>query len=54
MEELYRFGLLVPPWCHLPHNCRIDKDGYPMLVPGATTEEHRTHPGGRCNIIGHQ
>ena len=49
-EELYRFGLLVPPGCRLPHDWKLDKDGYPRRGPGATAEEKRT--GGRNNIAG--
>ncbi|KAF7052352.1 hypothetical protein CFC21_060463 [Triticum aestivum] len=49
-EELYRFGLLVPLGCRLPHNWKLDKDGYPRRGPGATAEEKRT--GGRNNIAG--
>ncbi|KAF7062650.1 hypothetical protein CFC21_069225 [Triticum aestivum] len=48
-EELYRFGLLVPPGCRLPDR-KLDKDGYPRRGPGATAEEKRT--GGRNNIAG--
>ncbi|KAM3315882.1 hypothetical protein ACQJBY_034173 [Aegilops geniculata] len=49
-EELYRFGLLVPPGCRLSHDWKLDKDGYPRRGPGATAEEKRT--GGRNNIAG--
>ncbi|VAI23400.1 unnamed protein product [Triticum turgidum subsp. durum] len=49
-EELYRFGLLVPPGCRLPHDWKLGKDGYPRCGPGATAEEKRT--GGRNNIAG--
>ncbi|VAI41402.1 unnamed protein product [Triticum turgidum subsp. durum] len=49
-EELYRFGLLVPPGCRLSHDWKLDKDGYPRRGPGATAEEKRT--GGRINIAG--
>ncbi|KAF7035957.1 hypothetical protein CFC21_046736 [Triticum aestivum] len=49
-EELYRFGLLVPPGCRLLHNWKLDKDGYPRRGPDATAEEKRT--GGRNNIAG--
>ena len=49
-EELHRFGLLVPPGCRLPHDWKLDKDGYPTRGPGATAEEKRT--GGRNNIAG--
>lgn len=49
-EELHRFRLLVPPGCRLPHDWKLDKDGYPRRGPGATAEEKRT--GGRNNIAG--
>ncbi|VAH04263.1 unnamed protein product [Triticum turgidum subsp. durum] len=49
-EELHRFGLLVPPGCRLPHDWKLDKDGYPTRGPGATAEEKRT--SGRNNIAG--
>ncbi|KAF6999998.1 hypothetical protein CFC21_015959 [Triticum aestivum] len=49
-EELYRFGILVPPGCRLPHDWKLDKDGYTTRGPGATAEEKRT--GGRNNIAG--
>ncbi|VAI58870.1 unnamed protein product [Triticum turgidum subsp. durum] len=49
-EELDRFGLLVPPGCRLPHDWKLDKDGFPRRGPGATAEEKRT--GGRNNIAG--
>ncbi|XBI40052.1 hypothetical protein VPH35_124709 [Triticum aestivum] len=49
-EELYRFGLLVLPGCRLPHDWKLDKDGYPRRGPGATAEEKWT--GGCNNIAG--
>ncbi|XBH76558.1 hypothetical protein VPH35_103174 [Triticum aestivum] len=49
-EELHRFGLLEPPGCRLPHDWKLDKDGYPTRGPGATAKEKRT--GGRNNIVG--
>ncbi|KAE8817985.1 hypothetical protein D1007_04343 [Hordeum vulgare] len=51
-EELYRFGLLVPPGCHLAKPWRISKDGYVMQGDPATAEELCTHRGGRYNIRG--
>ncbi|KAM3258702.1 hypothetical protein ACQJBY_050473 [Aegilops geniculata] len=49
-EELYRYGLVVPPGCRLAQGWHLDKDGYPRRGPGATAEEKRT--GGRNNIAG--
>ncbi|KAI4984518.1 hypothetical protein ZWY2020_017148 [Hordeum vulgare] len=45
-EELYGYGLLVPPGCRLAKPWRICKDGYP------TPEQLRVHPVGRYNIHG--
>nr|AAK20739.1 PST19 [Triticum aestivum] len=49
-EELYRFGVLVPPGCRLPLDWKLDKDGYTTRGPSTTAEEKRT--GSRCNIVG--
>ncbi|KAI5003382.1 hypothetical protein ZWY2020_030542 [Hordeum vulgare] len=51
-EELYRYGLLVPPGCRLAKPWRINKDGYATQGDPATAEELRTHRGGRYNIRG--
>ncbi|KAI4980206.1 hypothetical protein ZWY2020_020691 [Hordeum vulgare] len=51
-QELYNFGLLVPPGCRLAKPWRICKDGYPMLDNPATPEQLRVHPGGRYNTRG--
>ncbi|KAI4988360.1 hypothetical protein ZWY2020_029990 [Hordeum vulgare] len=51
-EELYDYGLLVPPGCRLAKPWRICKDGYPTLDNPATPEQLRVHPGGRYNIRG--
>ncbi|KAI4998659.1 hypothetical protein ZWY2020_054001 [Hordeum vulgare] len=51
-KELHRYALVVPPRCWLAKPCKIDKDGYTMLGPGATMEERRNHRGDRCNIYG--
>ncbi|KAI5021804.1 hypothetical protein ZWY2020_058534 [Hordeum vulgare] len=51
-EELYRFGLLVPPGCRLAKPWRINKDGFTTQGDPATAEELRTHCGGRYNIHG--
>ncbi|KAI4986458.1 hypothetical protein ZWY2020_019088 [Hordeum vulgare] len=51
-QELYRFGLLVPPGCRLAKPWMICKDGYPTLDNPATPEQLRVHPGGRYNIRG--
>ncbi|KAI4977509.1 hypothetical protein ZWY2020_059646 [Hordeum vulgare] len=51
-QELYGFGLLVPPGCRLAKPWRICKDGYPTLDNPATPEQLRVHPGGRYNTRG--
>ncbi|KAE8775428.1 hypothetical protein D1007_52043 [Hordeum vulgare] len=48
-QELFNFGLLVPPGCRLAKPWRICKDGYPTLTNPATPEQLRVHPGGRYN-----
>ncbi|KAI4982057.1 hypothetical protein ZWY2020_022549 [Hordeum vulgare] len=48
-QELYNFGLLVPPGCRLAKPWRICKDGYPTLDNPATPEQLRVHPGGCYN-----
>ncbi|KAI5021391.1 hypothetical protein ZWY2020_058121 [Hordeum vulgare] len=49
-EELYRFGLLVPPGYRRAKPWRINKDGYSTQGDPTTAEELRTHRGGRYNI----
>ncbi|KAI4996039.1 hypothetical protein ZWY2020_041137 [Hordeum vulgare] len=51
-QELFNFGLLVPPRCRLAKPWRICKDGYPTLTNPATPEQLRVHPGGRYNTHG--
>ncbi|KAE8786191.1 hypothetical protein D1007_39975 [Hordeum vulgare] len=51
-EELYRYGLLVPPGCRLAKPWQINKNGYATQGNPATAEELRTHRGGRYNIRG--
>ncbi|KAI4993430.1 hypothetical protein ZWY2020_007743 [Hordeum vulgare] len=51
-QELYGFGLLVPPGCRLAKPWRICKDGYPTMDNSATPEQLRVHPGGRYNTRG--
>ncbi|KAI4966622.1 hypothetical protein ZWY2020_037827 [Hordeum vulgare] len=51
-EELYQFGLLIPPGCRLAKPWRINKDGYTTHGDPATAKELRTHRGGRYNIRG--
>ncbi|KAI4989011.1 hypothetical protein ZWY2020_036328 [Hordeum vulgare] len=51
-QELYGFGLLVPPGCRLAKPWRICKDGYPTLDNPATPEQLRVHPGGCYNTRG--
>ncbi|KAI5001467.1 hypothetical protein ZWY2020_026117 [Hordeum vulgare] len=51
-QELYNFGLLVPPGCRLAKPWRICKDGYPTLTNPATPEQLRVHPGGHYNTHG--
>ena len=48
-EDLFRFGLLVPPAAKVPRPWRISADGYPTQGPPATNAELSAHPGGRCN-----
>ncbi|KAI4970327.1 hypothetical protein ZWY2020_001241 [Hordeum vulgare] len=43
-QELFNFGLLVPPGCRLAKPWRICKDGYPTLTNPATPEQLRTLP----------
>ncbi|KAI4990504.1 hypothetical protein ZWY2020_038867 [Hordeum vulgare] len=38
-QELFNFGLLVPPGCRLAKPWRICKDGYPTLTDPATPEQ---------------
>ncbi|KAE8783415.1 hypothetical protein D1007_43188 [Hordeum vulgare] len=45
-QELYDFGLLVPPGCRLAKPWRICKDGYPTLENPATPEQLRALPAG--------
>ncbi|KAI5018062.1 hypothetical protein ZWY2020_042950 [Hordeum vulgare] len=51
-QELFNFGVLVPPGCRLAKPWRISKDGYPTLTNPATSEQLRVHPGGRYNTHG--
>ncbi|KAE8813451.1 hypothetical protein D1007_09457 [Hordeum vulgare] len=45
-QELFNFGLLVPPGCRLAKPWRICKDGYPTLTNPATPEQLRALPAG--------
>ncbi|KAI4988103.1 hypothetical protein ZWY2020_029733 [Hordeum vulgare] len=51
-QELFNFGLLVPPGYRLAKPWRICKDGYPTLTNPATPEQLRVHPSGRYNTHG--
>ncbi|KAI4996037.1 hypothetical protein ZWY2020_041135 [Hordeum vulgare] len=51
-QELFNFGLLVPPGCRLAKPWRICKDDYRTLTNPATPEQLRVHPGGRYNTHG--
>nr|XP_020173937.1 testis-specific gene A8 protein-like [Aegilops tauschii subsp. strangulata]XP_040253621.1 testis-specific gene A8 protein-like [Aegilops tauschii subsp. strangulata]XP_040258537.1 testis-specific gene A8 protein-like [Aegilops tauschii subsp. strangulata] len=48
-EDLFRFGLFVPPAAKVPWPWRISADGYPTQGPPATNAELSAHPGGRFN-----
>ncbi|KAE8797446.1 hypothetical protein D1007_27429 [Hordeum vulgare] len=52
MEELHRYGPLVPPGCWLVKPWRVGADGYATLGTTTTAEELRTHRDGRYNIHG--
>nr|XP_040249816.1 verprolin-like [Aegilops tauschii subsp. strangulata] len=48
-EDLFRFGLFVPPAAKVPRPWRISADGYPTQGPLVTNAELSAHPGGRFN-----
>nr|XP_020153622.2 wiskott-Aldrich syndrome protein family member 2-like [Aegilops tauschii subsp. strangulata] len=43
-EDLFWFGLLMPPPAKVPRPWRISTDGYPMQGPPATNAELSAHP----------
>ncbi|KAE8819540.1 hypothetical protein D1007_02524 [Hordeum vulgare] len=51
-QELFNFGILVPPGCRLAKPWRIFKEGYPTLTNPAAPEQLRVHPDGRYNTHG--